>query len=206
MTNPWEQVPLSDYEKHMKSGQVYQLQTLNAIMKEQMNHYPVSSLAILGIAGGNGLEHIPASVTKVYGVDVNEAYLSACRQRYPEISEKLKLVHIDLSDQDTTIPNVDLIIANLFIEYIGLSVFQHHSRKTSPAFLSCVIQKNATKTEEFVSDSPYADSFTGIEALHKDINQESLQSSMKEIGYQCCFSNEVELPNEKHFIRLDFQK
>ena len=71
MANPWEEIPLSDYEKHMKLGSVMQLQTLNEMMKGQFAAYPVSSIMILGIAGGNGLEHIPRDKFKtIYGVDI----------------------------------------------------------------------------------------------------------------------------------------
>ena len=42
MANPWEEIPLSDYEKHMKLGSVMQLQTLNEMMKGQFAAYPVS--------------------------------------------------------------------------------------------------------------------------------------------------------------------
>ena len=58
MTNPWEEISLSDYENHMKLDSVMQLQNLNQMMKDQFSAYPVSSVMVLGIAGGNGLEHI----------------------------------------------------------------------------------------------------------------------------------------------------
>ena len=58
MENPWKSIKLSDYENHMKSDAVMQLQTLNCMMKEQLNTFPAHSAMILGIAGGNGLEHI----------------------------------------------------------------------------------------------------------------------------------------------------
>lgn len=55
MHNPWEEISLSDYENHMKLDSVMQLQAMNERMKEQFDTYPVSSVMILGIAGGNGL-------------------------------------------------------------------------------------------------------------------------------------------------------
>ena len=33
MKNPWEEISLDDYESHMSLDSVYQLQTMNAIMK-----------------------------------------------------------------------------------------------------------------------------------------------------------------------------
>ncbi len=58
MQNPWNTITLSDYENHMKSDMVMQLQALNCMMKEQLNTFPAHSAMILGIAGGNGLEHL----------------------------------------------------------------------------------------------------------------------------------------------------
>ena len=70
MKNPWEEIPLSDYENHMQLNSVMQLQAMNEMMKGQFDAYSISSVAILGIAGGNGLEHIQKSkLKKVYGID-----------------------------------------------------------------------------------------------------------------------------------------
>jgi hypothetical protein len=74
MTNPWEEIPLSDYENHMKLDSVMQLQTMNEMMKGQFDIYPISSVMILGVAGGNGLEHIQKEkFLKVYGVSVHQS-------------------------------------------------------------------------------------------------------------------------------------
>ncbi len=56
----------------MSLDSVNQLQTLNSIMKRQFETYPVESVIILGIAGGNGLEHIrKEKYRKVYGLNIN---------------------------------------------------------------------------------------------------------------------------------------
>ena len=57
MPNPWEEISLEDYENHMSLDSVNQLQTMNAIMKEQFSAYAADTAMILGVAGGNGLEH-----------------------------------------------------------------------------------------------------------------------------------------------------
>ena len=70
MNNPWEDIKLDDYENHMSLDSVKQLQTMDAIMKEQFEDYPVDTAMVLGIAGGNGLEHVRTEkYSKVYGVD-----------------------------------------------------------------------------------------------------------------------------------------
>lgn len=58
MSNPWEEIDLKDYESHMSLDSVYQLQVLNAMMNEQFYTYEIKTMMILGVAGGNGLEHI----------------------------------------------------------------------------------------------------------------------------------------------------
>jgi hypothetical protein len=92
MKNPWEEIPLDAYESHMKLDSVMQLQAMNEMMKGQFDTYPASSIMILGIAGGNGLEHIQKDkFERVYGVDINSSYLYAVSQRYPELNG---LLHI----------------------------------------------------------------------------------------------------------------
>lgn len=48
MKNPWEEIGLSDYENHMNLDSVLQLQTMNAMMKEQFYQYPVKTIMVLG--------------------------------------------------------------------------------------------------------------------------------------------------------------
>ena len=48
MVNPWVEILLDDYENHMRLGSVMQLQTMNQMMKSQLEDYPVSSAMILG--------------------------------------------------------------------------------------------------------------------------------------------------------------
>ena len=69
-------IDLNDYENHMSLENVYQLQVLNEMMKEQFNEYDIDTIMVLGIAGGNGLEHInKKKIKKIYGVDVNRNFL-----------------------------------------------------------------------------------------------------------------------------------
>lgn len=118
MKNPREEIPLSDYESHMRLDSVMQLQAMNEMMKGQLESYPVSSVMILGVAGGNGLEHIQKGrLEKVYGVDINAAYLQAVKARYPDLKGLLECLRINLIDEAEKLPKADLVIANLLIEY-----------------------------------------------------------------------------------------
>ena len=92
--NPWEEISLSDYENHMSLASVNQLQAMNKMMKLQFEAYPVTSAIVLGIAGGNGLEHVNLKkYSKIYAIDINEEYLDATRKtilvygKYSEVYE-----------------------------------------------------------------------------------------------------------------------
>ena len=87
MNNPWEEISLSDYENHMSLESVNQLQTMNSLMKKQFSGYPVRTAMVLGIAGGNGLEHVRSGeLEKVYGIDINEGYLKTVEERYKDLA------------------------------------------------------------------------------------------------------------------------
>ena len=55
--NPWLTLPLDDYEGHMGSADVNQLAPLADLFGEALAHLRPRSVAVLGVAGGNGLEH-----------------------------------------------------------------------------------------------------------------------------------------------------
>ena len=203
MKHPWETVPLSDYENHMQLSQVQQLPLLNQIMKEQLTAYPIQSVVILGVAGGNGLEHLaPLHLQKVYGIDVNQEYLARCRERYSHFQKWLSLLCLDLSNFNASLPKADLVIANLLVEYIGLPAFVRLLKKSQPPYVSCVIQQNLG--ESFVSHSPYEASFSEIARLHTDIHRDALVRQLNGLGYSLILEQNYPLPSQKQFLRTDF--
>lgn len=204
MKNPWEEISLDDYENHMKLDSVQQLQTMNTMMKEQFFQYPVKSIMVLGIAGGNGLEHINSQFEKVYGVDINREYLEECRKRYPQLEGILELLCVDLMTDIQQLVHADLVVANLLMEYIGYECFQKVILKVEPQYASCIIQINTDTS--FVSDSPYLHVFDDLDRVHHQMEEQPLIDAMKNIGYQVELQGEEPLPNGKKLVRLDFQK
>lgn len=98
--NPWTDISLDDYEKHMSLSSVNQLQTMNAMMKEQFEAYPVKSAMVLGVAGGNGLEHVrPEKYAAVYGIDINRQYLAAVAERHADLAGILQCLCVDLTSE-----------------------------------------------------------------------------------------------------------
>lgn len=203
MGNPWEEIDLNDYENHMSLDSVFQLQTLNEMMKEQFYTHPVKSVMILGIAGGNGLEHIDKQIFEaVYGVDINEAYLTACKNRYPKLQGILDTICADLTQETVQLPYADLLVANLFIEYISYECFQKAVAQIKPKFVSCIIQVNTDAS--FVSDSPYLHVFDKLDEVHHQVEEKELVNALGEIGYHKKLQLEKELPNGKKLVRIDF--
>lgn len=205
MKNPWEEISLSDYENHMKLDTVMQLQAMNEMMKEQFEFYPVSSLMIFGIAGGNGLEHIQKSkFKKVYGVDVNASYLQEVIYRYPDLEGVLECLCINLMEETDKLPKADMVIANLLIEYIGYECFQKAIQIVNPKYVSCIIQINIE--DNWVSDSPYLHVFDGLELIHHQMEERALEKSMIEINYYKIRNLEHMLPNGKKLVQIDFER
>lgn len=120
MLNPWLDIPLADYEGHMDSVEVQQLGVLSDLFAEVLAVRQPASVAILGVAGGNGLERINGDTTRrVIGLDVNPLYLDAVRRRFGDMSG-LELHCVDLCEQIVALPQVELVHAALVFEHAGV--------------------------------------------------------------------------------------
>ncbi|MCR5817063.1 MAG: methyltransferase type 11 [Ruminococcus sp.] len=206
MNNPWEDIGLETYERHMSLDSVGQLQALSDIMKEQFDAYPVSTAMVLGVAGGNGLGHIDTGkYKKVYGVDINAQYLQAVSQRFESLSGVLECLRADLTNEAQNLPQAQLIIADLLVEYIGYAAFGRAVTQVRPEYVSCVIQIN-TDSGGWVSESPYIHAFERLSEVHYQMSEEELSDTMKAEGYSLIFSQTKPLPNGKALRRLDYKK
>ncbi len=205
MKNPWKDIALADYENHMKLSSVMQLQAMNEMMKNQFESYPILSVMILGIAGGNGLEHIQKNkLKKVYGIDINPDYLKEVVHRYPELDGLLECLCIDLINEADKLPKSDMVIANLLIEYIGYECFQKTIQHICPKYVSCIIQINTE--DNWVSDSPYLHVFDELEQVHHQIEVQTLEKTMLKINYHTIKALEHMLPNGKKLMQIDFER
>ncbi|HEU5292336.1 MAG TPA: hypothetical protein VFU05_16930, partial [Cyclobacteriaceae bacterium] len=159
--NPWLEIPLDDYEKHMSHGSVGQLSLLNSLTKKYLSKIKPATCVFIGIAGGNGLEHIDNKISKrVIGIDINQDYLDATFKRYHVKIRSLELLKLDVSKHTVKICNSDFIWAGLIMEYIGIDTCLEFSRNNLSAggHLIVTIQLN----NNLKSVSP-----TGIESVKK---------------------------------------
>lgn len=202
--NPWRNVALADYEGHMSRSNVMQLQTLDRIMKEQFHDYPIESVAILGIAGGNGLGNLSVlpTIKHIIGIDINLEYLEASKSRYPELSDRYETLLADICEDSIELPQVDMVVANLFVEYVGCKVFADAVCRMSPRYVSCVIQIDPA--ESFVSDTPYSTKLAVLDSVHSTVNHSELTEAMHSHGYDRKSVFMTDLPNSKRFMRLDY--
>ena len=203
--NPWMGIRLAAYEGHMALDSVGQLRAMNELMRGQLFCYPARTVMILGVAGGNGLEHIaPGDFERVYGVDINPDYLAECVRRYPRLAGSFRPVQADLRSDWEALPKAELILANLFVEYIGCAAFGQVIRHCGPETVSCVIQCDTG--EEFVSDSPYLHVFDQLGEVHRSVDEGELTRVLLDAGYRLALREAWPLPNGKALLRLDYRR
>ncbi len=121
----------------------------------------------------------------------------------PRITER-ETIHADLTQNTIVLPYADLLIANLFIEYVGYECFQKAVEQVKPKYVSCIIQINTDVS--FVSDSPYIHVFDRLDKVHYQMEENKLVDTMNQIGYKKEMQMEEELPNGKKLVRIDFSR
>jgi hypothetical protein len=156
MENPWLALPLDDYEGHMRAPGVEQLGALAELFAEALAITRPASAAIVGIAGGNGLEAIDPGVTRrVVGIDVNPAYLDATRQRFPALPD-LQLHCLDLAAAPVVLDPVELVHAALVFEHAGTGRCLENARSlVAPGGCLSVVLQLPSPIESGVSRSPF---------------------------------------------------
>ena len=102
------------------------------------------------------------------------------------------------------LPEADLLIANLLIEYIGYECFQEAILHVNPNYVSCIIQINMNNN--WVSDSPYLHIFDGLEKVYAQIEERPLEILMNKTGYNKIKTLKHLLPDGKKLVQMDFER
>lgn len=204
--NIWNEIPLEDYELHMQHNTVGQLQLLNKLTKNYLEMLKPETAIFLGIAGGNGLEHINNTITKkVIGIDINKEYLSTTQKRYAEKIPALHLLQLNLLKENTTLFKADFIWAALIVEYAGIDSilkFSYNNLKTNGHLIVSIQVNNLAQT---ISE-------TGIESvkktgkIFKTVNADELNKKAAGLGFLQVYHEENMLPNGKSIKTYLFQK
>ena len=201
MSSPWLGIPLDDYEGHMSAAEVGQLSVLAGLFELVLNTVHPASVAVVGVAGGNGLDRIdPAVTSRVVGIDINQEYLDAARSRYGASLPGLELRQCDLSQPGATcIEPVALVHAALIFEHAGMgAAFDHAVSLVAPGGVMSVVLQLPSVSEAGVA----ATRFTSLQTL-KDrfamIAPETLRRELKSRGFLLDSEHEQALPGGKSF-------
>src|SRR6266568_5053699 len=115
--NPWSLVSAAEYEAHMGPAGIGELAPLSAIFGKVYAARRPRRLAVLGVATGNGLEHVDPAVTRrTVGLDVNLSYLAVTRQRFMRLGASLELRCADLERVQLDAGGFDLVHVALVLE------------------------------------------------------------------------------------------
>ena len=206
MENPWLSIPWQDYEQHMSDPSVGQLQLLSRITKDLLDEYEPSSLAIIGIGTGNGLEHVNPDITPVvYGVDINPGYIEIVRNRFTAKIPGLQLFTSDLNSEDIPFSDADLVIAGLIFEYLdpekATGKIAHCIRPSG--IIASITQKTGKST--FVSPTKYV-SLKSLGTHHKDVDDQMLEQLFKQHGLTRIHRKQHHLQSGKSLIELLLQR
>jgi hypothetical protein len=180
--NPWQEIPLADYEAHMNAEAVKQASVLSKLFGEALTLRNPVSVAVLGVAGGNGLERIDGRQTRrVLGVDLNPHYLAAVRERYANMAG-LELHAIDLAEETIQLPPVELVHAALIFEHAGMGqCLENALALIAPeGVLAVVLQRPGTESQD-VGGSGVA-SITKLAAHFSLIDPNALTRTLADRG------------------------
>lgn len=205
--NPWIEIPLEDYENHMSHNTVGQSEVLNSLTKKYLNCTKPKTCVFLGVAGGNGLEHIDNKVTKkVIGIDINQDYLDTAYKRYNDKIDSLELLNFDITKSTEAMVNTDFIWAGLVLEYTGIEKALEFVKNNLQSGGHLVVSIQSNNGVQSVSQSGI-ESVQKVGSIFQVVDPEILISKAIEIGLKPVENEEAFFPNGKslktfHFVRL----
>lgn len=197
--DPWLDIPLADYEGHMKAPEVGQLDVLSELFAEALAGCRPESVAVLGIAGGNGLEHVDPVVTRrVVGVDINPSYLNALQHRHGA-RLKLELHCIDLAEHLIRFAPVQLVHAALIFEHAGTGrCLENAIALVAPGGTLSVVLQLPAGSQPNVAATPFP-SLQKLQDHFALIDPQQFQTTLKQAGFHLKHEGRRPLPSAKAF-------
>ena len=194
-------MPAADYEGHMGSPGVRQLEFLSRIFGGLIREYEPESLVVLGCATGNGLEHIERGrVRRLVGLDINPEYLEICRKRHGERVPGLELVCEDFASFDLEAASIDFVYAALFFEYVDpASAVEKISRWLKPRGILAVVLQLPSDSCGKVSETGFA-SVKALEPAIRLVDPAVLERLVREHGFSEVRSARETLASGKEFF------
>ena len=199
-SNPWLEIPVSDYEGHMGSPQVGQLQLLNQLFKRVLSETQPESVAVLGCATGNGFEHFDLAITHaILAVDINPSYLDVARQRYRSLQAHLDLTCADLHTDCFRGRQFDLVHAGLVFEHVDAEiVLAHIYRALKPQGRLSVVLQMPNRGLLAVSQTPYNSLEKLVPTMHL-FERDQFDDLARHAGFKPTSGEILSLPSGKEF-------
>jgi SAM-dependent methyltransferase len=207
MNNPWLEIPLADYEEHMALPHVGQAQLLADAFARALDAHAPSSVALLGCAGGNGLERVvDRPIERVVCVDINPQYIAHARQRWSTRIAGLDLFIGDLQTDEPVFEPVDLAFAGLLFEYVDVAkVLCSVRTRLRPHGILVTILQLPSPTAEAITPSPY----TSLRALSGSMHlvpPERLRHLAEQNGYRPLAEETLRSTGDKEFRMQAFRR
>ncbi|NEX11632.1 MAG: methyltransferase type 12 [Prosthecochloris sp.] len=162
MNNPWLDISLSDYESHMSLPTVDQAVMTATEFSRIVSQFTPESVAVIGCAGGNGFDAIPASTRRVVGVDINKSYIARAAERYEKRIPGIEFHRADVQSDPLSFDPVELIYASLVFEYVSLpETLENLARVCLPGGHLVTLLQQPSTTMTALTPSPY----TSIQSL-----------------------------------------
>ncbi|MEQ1852103.1 MAG: bifunctional GNAT family N-acetyltransferase/class I SAM-dependent methyltransferase, partial [Chthoniobacteraceae bacterium] len=204
--NPWLRIPLGDYEGHMSMPSVAQSQLLATTLHRVVTRFQPRSLAILGAAGGNGLEQVDSAIVRrVVAVDLNPDYLRVCTSRHAASFAEFQPIPHDLSQGPPAIAPVECIFAGLVLEYLHVDLFCSYLPPllTDSSVFATVLQLPSDDHPE-VSVSPFS-SLTQLQPAFSFVSPTRLHDSLTARGFSQVAEELLQLHTGKSFCFAAYQ-
>ena len=185
---------------------VGQAQLLGTALQRTIAQFQPCSLAVLGVAGGNGLEFAQrAGVRRLVALDFNPDYLAVCSRRYATCFAEFEPVLHDLSQGPPVITPVECIFAGLVLEYLCVASFSGYlaSLLTIGGSFGALLQLPSPTLPE-VSPSPFT-SLSRLEPAFSFVDPASLHESLVSHGFSRIASDRYDLDSGKSFYYASYQ-
>ncbi len=179
----------------MRHPDVQQLAALSGLFKRSLDLCQPDSVAILGVAGGNGLEHVEdRAIHRIVGIDINAQYLNRVRARFGH-QAGLELHCVDIAAHELSIVPVALVYAALVFEHAGIArALDNALSCVAPGgHLAVVLQ---LPSSQHVTSTP----FPSIQSLAADfslIDAQLFQNVMQANGFRLVVTDRASLPGDK---------
>ena len=200
MSHPWLEIPIADYEAHMALSSVGQAQLLSTTLQRTVAEFQHLSLAVLGVAGGNGLDAVErALVHRVVALDFNADYLALCSRRYASAFDAFEPVLHDLSHGPPAIAPVECVFAGLVLEYLRVESFCDYSASLlTPAGSFVALLQLPSPTLPEISPSPFR-SLTRLESAFRFVEPSRLHDCLSAHGFSRIAADQYDLEYGKSF-------